>query len=332
MIYLIVCIFLLALIWALGPQRPRLKIEMNLPQVTDNLEVIEAELKEREAAVKDLRPDNHGRILWADASAKQSTATCLLCLHGFSASPMEGAELAAEVATRYGMNLYVPRLHGHGITEAEPLLNLTAEQLLESSLEAFAVAKKLGDQVLIMGTSTGATLGMMMATAFSEVCGMILYSPNIRLADPKSALLSMPWGLPIAQRVVGSNYYSFEPNDYNRKYWTFKYRLESLVELQRLLVASMHKKTFVQVKVPVFMGYYFQNKENQDTSVSVAAALQMFDELGTPPTQKRKVAFPDANEHVIANPHLSGAYNEVKAETFRFVEEVLQFPTAILGN
>jgi len=51
--------------------------------------------------------------------------------------------------------------------------------------------------------------------------------------------------------------------------------------------------------------------------------LNMFEQLGTPSAARRKQAFPTANAHVIANPEKSEAYEEVKAGTFAFAEEVL---------
>lgn len=324
MVFLII-IVLLAGIILLGPKPPKLRAPLTLPDLTSELESIEAKITQKQSATRRIKPDNHSQMLWADVTNKQQTPICVLYLHGFSASPMEGGDLATELAERYGANIYLPLLEGHGLQEEEPLLELTAEKLQASAFEAFAIAKKLGVKVLIVGTSTGATFGLLMASIFPEVCGLILYSPNVRLADKKSALLGMPWGLPLAQRVLGSKYYEFEPTDYSRQYWTSKYRLEALVELQRILLAHMHQKTFSKVKVPVFIGYYFKDKNHQDTSVSVPAVLKMYEQLGTPAHQKRKIAFPDANEHVIANPVLSGAYEAVKAETFRFVEEVLEW-------
>ena len=52
--------------------------------------------------------------------------------------------------------------------------------------------------------------------------------------------------------------------------------------------------------------------------------LKMYDELGTPPDMKRKVAFPNAGEHVIASYIRSKDWKSVENETDRFLSEVVK--------
>jgi hypothetical protein len=50
----------------------------------------------------------------------------------------------------------------------------------------------------------------------------------------------------------------------------------------------------------------------------------MFDELGTPPELKRKVAFPDAQAHVISSSIRSKDWQGVERETDRFLHEIVK--------
>ena len=50
----------------------------------------------------------------------------------------------------------------------------------------------------------------------------------------------------------------------------------------------------------------------------------MFDELGTPENMKRKVAFPEAGEHVITSNLLSGSWMDVQDESIKFAREILK--------
>ena len=104
--------------------------------------------------------------------------------------------------------------------------------------------------------------------------------------------------------------------------------MEAVVYLQQLVDATMKKETFRKVSAPVFLGYYFKDKDNQDKTVKVDAMLKMFDQLGTSPDRKVKVAFPDAGEHVIACELTSGAVDNVIRETINFGKEVLQLDPA----
>ncbi|MFR6382415.1 MAG: alpha/beta hydrolase [Odoribacter splanchnicus] len=68
------------------------------------------------------------------------------------------------------------------------------------------IAHKLGKKVIIMGTSTGCTLALMLAADFPVlVDALILYSPNIKIKNPMAPLLSGPWGLQISGAVHGGN-------------------------------------------------------------------------------------------------------------------------------
>jgi hypothetical protein len=85
----------------------------------------------------------------------------------------------------------------------------------------------------------------------------------------------------------------------------------------------MNKETYKNVTTPVFLGYYYKDEEHQDETVRVDAMVKMFDQLGTAPAQKIKVAFPEAGQHVIACELTSGSVDEVVKETIRFGEGIL---------
>jgi len=130
--------------------------------------------------------------------------------------------------------------------------------------------------------------------------------------------------LQLAKWVQQGNYYEFEANEIRKKYWTTKYRVEGLTHLQALVDNTMKKETFTQVTQPVFMGYYYKNDTLQDKVVSVPAMLKMYKQLGTPLPKKRKMAFPEAENHVIASHITSQDIKAVQKETNRYIEEVLR--------
>lgn len=61
-----------------------------------------------------------------------------------------------------------------------------------------------------------------------------------------------------------------------------------------------------------------------DKTASVPAMLEMFDELGTPDTLKRKMAFPETGAHVIASYIRSKDWQGVERETDRFLKEIVK--------
>jgi len=323
--FLLIIGILLIAGYLLGPRPSKPELNKDLPVVQGSLPTLESTIL-REESEQNIKPDNEARILWADDSTRQRTEYCLLYLHGFSASWYEGYPVHTEFAERYGCNAYFPRLASHGLLTEEPLIGMTPERLWEDAKKALLVARTLGKKVIIMSTSTGGTLSLKLAADFPEyVEGLILYSPNIRINNKAAFLLSKPWGLQFARKKTGGKYRVTHPDSASTEcqYWYCKYRLEGVVYMQQLVEATMKSETYRRVTAPVFLGYYFKDKENQDQVVKVDAMLDMYDKLGTLPGQKMKKAFPEAGEHTIACELTSGAVPEVKQATWEFAEHIL---------
>ena len=318
-------ILLLTIIYFVGPRVEKPILNNDLPKLNFGLLELEKWINDKESSLSNIKTDNEARIIWSDSIPKQ-TDYSLVYLHGWSASQGEGDPVHRLLAERYGFNLYLARLAGHGIKEERTMCDLTADQLYDSAKEAIAIGKKIGKKVIVIGTSTGCTLALPLSAGDPDVAALILYSPNIALANGSSSLLSGPWGVQLAKALLGE-YLEYEPeNPLVGQYWTNKYCSKALTQLQVLVDQTMVKETFQGVTQPVFMGYYYKDEENQDQTVSVPAMLKMFEELGTENQLKRKVAFPDVGEHVIASYISSKDLESVKSETFKFFDEVLKLP------
>lgn len=315
---------IIAVLYLVGPAPEPPELDGKLPIVSSASSELEKEIFSIEAREENLKQDNEARIIWADSTKKEKTPYSLVYLHGFSASQEEGNPVHRDVAKRYGMNLYLPRLHEHGLKEKEPLLDLTPESLVESAKYAVAIGKQLGEKVILISTSTGGTLSLYLASENPEIAGLILYSPNIDLYDGSATILNKNWGLQITRLVMGGNYMSSNNPSSPAAYWTKNYRLEALISLRSLLDATMKEEIFKKVKQPVFLGYYYKNEDQQDKVVSVDAMLEMFEELSTPENLKRKVAFDKVGDHCLANRFKSKDIKTVEEQTFKFAEEVLK--------
>lgn len=313
----------LIILFVIGPSPARPHLRADVPAVSSNLPTLEAMINRREKSLPNIKPDNESRIIWLD-SVPRKTEYCVVYLHGFTASWAEGEPIHREFAQRYGCNLYIPRLYAHGLSGKDDLLAFQADSLMASAVEALAVGRQLGEKVILMSTSTGGTLSLLLAAAHPDIAGVIAYSPNIAIANSAAFLLNGPWGLQIARQVYGSNYRTYEAPEAYQKYWTTTYRLEALVELENLLEYGMTESTFSQVHQPFFLGYYYKNDEEQDQVVSVAAMQEMFRQLATPDEWKREVAFPEAGDHIIASYLKSKDLDSVRKATFSFAEEVLK--------
>ena len=304
----------LAAIYFLGPA-PKPPMYDLAPIVVPAGAALESYVAANEAQHK-IKPNNEARIAWHD-STKQKTAYSVVYLHGFSASQIEGDPVHRRLAKDFGCNLYLSRLADHGIDTTETLLLFTADRLWESAKQALAIGKQIGDKVILVSTSTGGTLALMLATYYpDDVYALINMSPNIAINDPAAFLLNDPWGLQIARIVLGGKYRITGASEEHAKFWNKKYRLESLVQLEELIETTMTKELFQKVTQPSLTLYYYKNETEQDPEVKVSAMLKMNEQLATPDNLKEAIAFPNAGVHVIGcsmtSNDVEGVYSAIK--------------------
>lgn len=315
---LFIAVVILVIVYFVGPKPTKPLYTIKLPVVPE-LTALPAYVAAEEAHYK-IKPGNEAEIVWAD-SVQQQTEYAIVYLHGFSASKQEGNPAYTYLAKALHANLYLARLADHGLDTIAPMEYFTADRLWESSKQAYAIGKKLGKKVILVGTSTGGSLALQLAAAYPEINSLVLMSPNIAINDSKAWLLNDPWGLQIARQVTGGNERKVDGRSPEyKKYWYTHYRLESVVQLEEMLETSMTASLFKKVKQPVLLLYYYKNETEQDPVVKVDAMLKMFDELGTPAMDKQKVAIPKAGNHVIGSAITSKDINGVEHAMDGFIK------------
>jgi len=321
---LLIAVFIAMIIfWVAGPRPDRPEYGTALPRVPTGSDSAESWLISGEQALP-VKPGNDARIVWANDSIRKPTPVVIVYLHGFGASHEEGNPVHRNVAARFGCNLLLSRLASHGLDVAEPMGELTVDRLWQSALVQMALARSLGEKIVLMGTSTGGTLALKLAAAFPEVFAVVLYSPNIQINNSLAWLLNNPWGLHIARLSEGSReIVSDHPADWYDLYWYRHYRIEATVQLQEMLETAMVPEVFSAVKQPVLLLYYYKDDRHQDDVVRVDAMLDMFDRLGTDVDKKVKYAVPEAGDHVIGCALRSKDVAAVDSLTTVFFRKVL---------
>ena len=279
----------------------------------------------RDEATAKLKPDNEARIVWADSTRKQKTRYSLVYIPGFGASWAEGDPVNRNIARTFGCNLYMARPAEHGLKSRDAFKNLTPANYAASAERALAIGKLIGDSVIVMGTSAGGMLTLYLAANHPEIHSLIIYSPCIETANSGLKLATKPWGKQLLDKIIGGEYVDITHYKPDRaQYWLTRYHTNGLITLQTMMDQYMTSEQFAKVKQPLFMGYYYKDEENQDKVVSVPAMLDMYNQLGTPASLKRKVAFPNVGEHVIASHFTSTDLAGVERETKTFMQDVLK--------
>lgn len=304
-------------VYFLGPKPDHPRFDAALPSVPEQPDLLEAHINDKENDFN-IKPDNEARIIWNDSN-RSKTEYAVVYLHGFSASQKEGDPVHRRFAERFGCNLFLSRISDHGVDTTEALMRFTADRAWNSAKEALAVGSRIGEKVIIISTSTGGTLALMLAARYPrQVHALINLSPNIAINDPAAFLLNDPWGLYIARMVIGGKYRETGVSEEESRYWNAKYRLEAVVQLEALLESSMGQETFKMVSQPSLTLYYYKNENEQDPQVKVSAMLEMHEQLATPDSLKVAIALPAAGAHVIGSDLTSHDVEGVFAEMEKF--------------
>ena len=94
---------------------------------------------------------------------KSKIPISIIYLHGFSATRQETKPVSDIVAQELGANLYYTKLTGHG-QDWQALAKATVNDWLNDTVEALEIGRQLGDKVVVIGTSTGESLAVWLAS------------------------------------------------------------------------------------------------------------------------------------------------------------------------
>ncbi|WP_221389729.1 carboxylesterase [Dyadobacter sp. NIV53] len=323
LIGIVAVVVILAIVYFLGPTVPAVQFSPVLPSVNKDLSALEEEINKSEKETKNLKRDNQARIVWADSAKKQKTSYSIVYIHGFGASWAEGEPIHRNLAKRYGANLYLARMHDAGISDPDAFDDLTPENFMANAQRALSIGKVLGDSVIVIGTSAGGLLSVYLASTNPEIKGVVLYSPCMAVASPALKLVTGPWGRKILYTIMGDRRTPVDEDPEKSNFWLQSYRTNGLLTLQQTIDAIARPEVYEKIKMPLFLGYYYKNEEEQDKTVSVKAMQDMFPKLGTPDNLKVEKAFPESGDHVIGSYLRSKDVQGVYNATDQFFQEKL---------
>jgi len=302
-------------ILALATAPARLVNEAPITHADPPLDDWLAQTEQAAAASAPLIPGTEKHIHWYQGRRDSRTPKAIVYLHGFSASRQELSPVPEEIADRIGANLFETRLKGHGRL-AHALEDVSAEDWLKDAAEALAIGTEIGDRIVLMGTSTGATLALAMAghPSFRPVTDLVLISPNFGPADGNAELLTWPGGRWLAYALVGRTRSWQSKNELQARYWSTSYPMDAAVEMMRLV-------QFVRASLPLgldasLLVFY----SPADQVVDTGAIISAFDRIESP--RRRLIAIPDSGDrshHVLAGNILSPGNNEA------MVDQVVEF-------
>ncbi|MBN2631107.1 MAG: alpha/beta hydrolase [Rhodobacteraceae bacterium] len=307
---LTVCILAILAVWLLAPKEP---IDRHISFDSNALgDDIDSYLQTEELHFSDIRPEVHKRIIWAGAAGAQ-TPLSVIYIHGFSASSEEIRPVPDLVAQALGANLFFTRLAGHG-RSGDALGQVTAGDWVEDMAEAMAIGRRLGGRVLVISTSTGATLAALAATdpdLSQGMAGVVMVSPNFRLRSAVAgAVLDAPLARWWGPWVAGERRRFTPLSDRQAAYWTTEYPTRALFPM----AALMHEARAADHSAATMPALFLYS--DADQVIDPAAIAPVRDGWGGPVTEVRRVMGKgdDPASHVIAGDAMSPGQTAQTAE------------------
>lgn len=263
-----------------------------LPRETDALE---RWLKVSEQRYGDIVEGTEKHIRWAHDDRRR-TPLSIIYLHGYTATRQEVDPLCDELAEALGANVFYTRLAGHG-RPARAMGEVRGSDWLRDAREALEIGRRIGERVIVVGTSTGGTLALWLAQRddAAPIAAQILISPNLGPRSRSGELLAGPWGAQLLQLLVGDEYRWTPRNAEQAKYWTWKYPSQALLPMMAI-VREVRDSPIEKIRQPTLVIY-----SPNDQVVSPDEILKAHERLGA--TIKPLIAREesgDLSHHVLA--------------------------------
>lgn len=298
-----------------------------LPRVLpDNGEELEHLIWEHEQWFGPLKEKNNAQIVWADEDKKEQTDYAIVYLHGFTASHIEGDPWHRAVAQQLDCNLYLSRLHSHGLAGNHYFEDFSYQKLLASAVDACRIGQKLGKKVLLMGTSTGGLLALYIASRYCSipVDAVMVASPLVHFYGIQSLFLENKAGRFLARQLRGVDYkHRLNPNlsPAEKKGWYPYAPLGAALTLGQMVEIIVKPALFRSITCPAFITYYNRDANNHDRVVSPHAIEHMANQLATAEDKKQTINFTRAGTHVIGSGLISNVVPELIVKTVRFLHK-----------
>lgn len=215
---------------------------------------LDSYLAHSESRFSDITPDTEKTIIWAGTPG-DVTDLSIVYLHGFSATRQETAPLSDILAERLGANLFYTRFTGHGQT-GEALASATVEEWLRDAAEAVTIGTFIGRRVIVIGTSTGATLAVAQAGIVPRetVAAYVLMSPNFGPAAAGAGIALLPGGEAILRLLAGPTRSWTPKSELEERYWTTTYPIGAVVPMMRA-VALARRVGLESIRRPTLVIY-----------------------------------------------------------------------------
>ncbi len=310
-----------ALAFTFGPREPRDTQITFKPETLGN--DLDLHLSESEARFQDIRTDNQKEIIWYNGKKSSKTPLSLIYVHGLSASKHELRPVPDRIAQGLGANLFYTRLSGHGRT-GNAMAEASVNAWVNDLAEAVEIGRKIGEQTIIMSTSTGGTLAAWLAMQDhplrDDIAAMVFVSPNFGIKAAGGFLLDQPLARYYVPLILGKTHSSSKaPSAKEQMGWTTSYPSVALLPMAAA-ISVLQQQDPAKSTIPALFIY-----SEKDETVDAALTAVAFEKWGAPKQRLLIESSGDADNHVIAGDIISPQNNDlVVTTTLNWISDRLQ--------
>lgn len=289
---------------------PRLRPAPFEPDITRMAEA----LRRREALEPRVIVGAEACIRYATPEAPRRTPLCYLYLHGLSASRQETAPVTETLAEQDAANAVYARIAGHGMGN-RAMGEVDGAAWLESVWEYWLLARELGEQVVIVATSTGAASVIWLLQqpgVIDRVRALLCMAPNFKVRNRLSFLLTWPGADIWLPQVVSPEKRWFSMDPRQERYWSTNYGNQALIQMQ-LLLDEVKKAPVETFRIPLMIQCAVD-----DPAIDPGAAHRVFRCWGGQPKRFRWVEVgPGESPHVFVGDIMAPQRNDDVIGAFR---------------
>ena len=229
-------------------------------------------IESRENEIQNIRLDVEKKIIWANKN-NQKTKTSLVYIHGFSATRFELNPVIEMLGKELQANIFFTRLKGHG-QDSRALGEATFEDWVIDIEEAIGIGKVIGDNLVLIGCSTGCSLIHTILKDSIDIKAVIYVSPNFGPKSFKGQLLRVPGAKLFMPLVFGKEHFFIPKNVEHERCWTTRYPIKALFAIKDSVVAA-YKINHNKIKVPMLFWF-----SDDDQIVSAKATRKIISKMG----------------------------------------------------
>ena len=268
--FLIISISLLILLFKKKDISFDIKFQNN--QIGDD---VEDYINFNEEKNKKILPWAKKNIVWYNKKNKNKTKLSIIYIHGFSASLGEIRPVPEILAKELKANLFFTRLSGHGLIDEFSLKDVDGKNWYYDIEEAFEVGKKIGDKILVIGTSFGCTLATEYLSKNDNenlVLGNIFISPCFGVSDWRLSLGKYYWSKTLFRLIYGEKRIVKNRNFEEKKWWSNIYPIDAIINLI-ISIEKIWKSDFSTISSPALFIFSLKDKWIDVLRIKKAAKL-----------------------------------------------------------